>query len=77
MKGLFLSLFLLCFLSDKLFAQDCNINPNQYGCPGWEDPDDEVPLDSGVGLLIGAATLYTVKKIRERKESNNDTSELG
>ena len=50
------------------------------------DPDDpnfdpfcddlDAPIDSGVGLLIGAAAFYTIKKIRERKQNADQSGGL-
>ncbi|HEY0054920.1 MAG TPA: hypothetical protein VGB63_06150 [Pedobacter sp.] len=50
-------------------------------CPGPDDEDwdpncvdpDNAPLDSGVGLLIGAVAFYTVNTIRKKsKHSDSD-----
>ena len=35
--------------------------------PFCADPDEEVPLDGGSGLLIGAGALYGLKKLREKR----------
>jgi len=60
----------MCFFSLHSFSQDCDPDFDPF-CD-----DVDAPIDSGVGLLIGAAALYTVKKIREKKanvEQNSDS----
>ncbi|MGV3510038.1 MAG: PID-CTERM protein-sorting domain-containing protein [Sphingobacteriaceae bacterium] len=67
---------LFVFSTNNVYADfecDLSVDPD---CDGEIDDPSEVPLDSGVGLLIGAATLYTIKKIRDKNESNK-ASELG
>ncbi len=49
------------------FAQDCDpMDPD--GCGG--NPD-EIPLDGGVGLLIGAGVLYGLKKLKNKSDEQN------
>ena len=64
MKRLRFHLILLIGLlsASPVLAQDCD--PQQD--PFCEDPDNGVPLDGGVGLLIGAAAAYGIKKLKER-----------
>ncbi len=69
MKKLFWTI-LLCCLSSHSFSQTCD---PQFD-PFCEDVD--APIDSGVGLLIGAAALYTIKKIREKKAETGQKSGL-
>lgn len=61
-KVLFIILF--CLISVVSFSQECD--PQDP----FNDPcdTDSAPIDSGVGLLIGAAALYTVKRIRDKKD---------
>jgi hypothetical protein len=58
---LFISFFVVASASADPCLDPDDINYN----PFCEDPD--APIDSGVGLLIGAATFYTVRKIRDKK----------
>lgn len=69
-------LFLFLLANSRLQAQTyCDINPQDLEVCGGGDPDDpNAPIDSGVGLLIGAAALYTIKKLRDRKGSTDETS---
>ncbi len=53
--------FFTLFISSNTYAQCDPIDP------GCEDPDPDAPLDSGVGLLLGAAAFYTVSRIRKKK----------
>jgi predicted thioesterase len=32
--------------------------------PGFDDDIDDVPVDGGISLLVGAATVYGIKKIK-------------
>lgn len=38
----------------------------QGGHPGFPGDDPDVPLDGGLSLLVAAAAIYGIKKIRER-----------
>lgn len=58
----------MLFTATSSYAEFCDDFPLDPDCG---DPDS-APIDSGVGLLIGAAAFYTVKKIREKKENNNN-----
>jgi hypothetical protein len=59
-------------LGNISYAQcDYTIDP---GCE--EDNPDDAPIDSGVGLLIGAAAFYTIKKIKEKGEGADQTPGL-
>lgn len=68
---------LLLLSSNNLYADFCDDFPADPLC---EDGNPDAPLDSGVGLLIGAAAFYTLKKIREKKETvitNTNKPEIG
>jgi hypothetical protein len=57
--------FLIMFVAfgTSAYAQDECI----YGIdPNCEEAD--APIDSGVGLLMGAIALYSVKRLRQKKE---------
>ena len=65
---------LLLFLSNNLYAQvDCVEFPLDPDC---QDGGVDAPIDSGVGLLIGAAAFYTIKKIRDKKDNFNQTPDI-
>ena len=71
MRKFFTCLLLGLLLSNNsLFAQeeDCAFSPDPL-CE--EGPD--APIDSGVGLLIGAAAFYTLKRFRDKKTNLNNT----
>ena len=36
--------------------------------PGFEDDVDDVPLDGGISLLVGAGALYGIKKYKNYKD---------
>ena len=38
---------------------------------GPPDPDDAVPIDGGLSLLVAAGTAYGVKKYRNYKKKNS------
>ena len=58
-------LLVMCFsiASISSFAQP---DPDDPG----EDPDAPVPVDGGIGIVVAAAALYKVKKIRDEKDSS-------
>lgn len=47
----------ILFTSNSLLAQ-----------PGFEDDTQDVPVDGGIGLLVGAALVFGAKKALKSKE---------
>ncbi|MBW7892188.1 MAG: hypothetical protein H3C48_14440 [Chitinophagaceae bacterium] len=43
--------------------------PAQPGGPGG-DPDAEIPIDGGIGLLIAAGVAYGAKKAYDKRKSD-------
>jgi hypothetical protein len=66
--------FFLLFSSINSYADFCTDFPLDPACDGGPDPD--APLDSGVGFLIGAAALYTIKKIKDKSQKADETPRL-
>lgn len=56
---------MILFTSNDLHAEYCDDFPLDPACDDGSNQD--APIDSGVGLLLGAAAFYTVKKIREKR----------
>ena len=63
---------MLLFTSNSLYAEYCDDFPLDPVCDGGEDPD--APIDSGVGLLIGAAAFYTAKKLKDKNGSGGQVN---
>ena len=42
-----------------------------FAQPEWEDEPDDVPLDGGISLLVGAALVYGAKKLRNTETFRN------
>jgi hypothetical protein len=53
----------LLVLPFALFAQG---PPDGGG--GGEDPDAGIPIDGGIGLLLGAGALYGIKKVKDQNK---------
>jgi hypothetical protein len=66
MKRKFLWILFVFFFAASASAT-CPELGDEYYDPNCQDLD--MPLDSGVGLLIGAAAFYTVKRIRKKNDS--------
>ncbi|HEX8376406.1 MAG TPA: hypothetical protein VF602_01225 [Pedobacter sp.] len=67
MKNKFLwVLFILFLFVASASADPCLDSTDPLYNPFCEDLD--MPLDSGVGLLIGATAFYTVSRIRKKKQ---------
>ena len=60
------SFFALSFLfvSSIALAQ----NPDDPG----GNPDEGIPIDGGISLLIGGSILYGAKKLKEKYKAEND-----
>lgn len=69
-KSIFFLLICL-FVTYIAFGQG---GPGDPGGPGG-DPDEGIPFDGGVGLLIGGSIMYGVKKLKD-KYNNDDREEM-
>lgn len=54
-------LIIIIFLPIVALAQPGN------GVP--DDPGPEVPIDGGASLLVGAAALYGIRKMRDKRKT--------
>ena len=57
-------IFLTCLPTLLLLAQ---------GDPG-EDPDQNVPFDGGIGILVAAGIAYAAKKGYDRRKRNKEAA---
>jgi hypothetical protein len=60
-----MTLFLTCLPTILLLAQ---------GDPGG-DPDENVPFDGGISILVAAGIGYAVKKGYDRRKKNKEAKE--
>jgi len=58
------SFILLAFYSVELLAQ-----------PGLPNPPDQAPIDGGLSLLAAAGGAYAVKKLRDKKKTQDELQE--
>ncbi len=61
MKKLIITLSLLLNLGLTAMAQ-----------PGFEDDVNDVPLDGGISLLVGAGVAYGIKKVYQNKQQKHE-----
>ena len=60
-------LLILLLMTAEVRAQD----PGMPGGPDY-DPDKEVPIDGGMGILLAAGLAYGIRKIKETKRLNKE-----
>jgi hypothetical protein len=56
-----LAILICMFISCFAFAQ----SPSDPGDPGG-DPDEGIPIDGGVSLLVAGSIVYGVKKLKDK-----------
>ncbi|MBN8787665.1 MAG: hypothetical protein J0I84_11300 [Terrimonas sp.] len=65
LKTFFITLILMCGIA---YAQDLQVQPVDPG----GDPDTEVPIDGGVGLLVAAGIAYGAKKAHDKRKISRE-----
>lgn len=67
LKVFFIGLLLISFSLNAAAQDDCSFDPN---CE--VDPDEEVPLDSGVVYLVAIGLTYAIILIHKNKVKANN-----
>lgn len=47
-------------------------NPNNNNAPGFDDDVNDVPVDGGIGLLVGAGVVYGINKFRRHNQISKE-----
>ena len=67
MKKFYFSALFCIIISLPAFSQDCD----PLGDP-FCDGDTDIPLDSGIGILIALGAIYGIKKKQENPKIRTD-----